>query len=109
MPRLTTMQPRVSEVQQARVPVDTTAQRRMTGRALQARRLRIWASSPRCAGCGRLTRFPDGFELDHKVALFAGGADEDANCQVLCVSIDEAGRKAGCHADKTAAEQRDVR
>lgn len=80
----------------------------MTGRALQARRLRVWANNPCCAGCGRLTRFPDGFELDHKVALFAGGADEEANCQVLCVSIDAEGHKAGCHAVKTAAEQRDV-
>lgn len=57
---------------------------RIRGRKLQARRLRLWSKDPRCARCGTLTDYPDGFELDHKVPLFKGGADVDENCQVLC-------------------------
>lgn len=69
----------------------------MTGRALQERRLRIWAQSPHCAECGRLVAMHE-FELDHKVALVNGGPDTDANCQVLCTGPD------GCHARKTRAD-----
>lgn len=74
----------------------------MTGRKLQDRRLRIWLKDPHCAGCGRLTLFPHGFELDHKVPLFQGGQDTDANCQILCVERHPDGSKTGCHVDKTA-------
>ena len=81
----------------------TLSELRITGRTLQARRLRLWTASPTCAVCGRLTEWPHGFELDHIVRLADGGADADSNCQILCVYY-EAGRKAGCHADKTAGE-----
>lgn len=84
-------------------PAPTPSDQRITGRRLQARRHRIWRASPYCAMCGRLTDWPYGFELDHVVALANGGADIDANCQVLCVSID-GGVKAGCHIDKTAQD-----
>lgn len=57
---------------------------RLRGRKLQARRLRVWTANPYCAcGCGRLTEYPDGFQLDHKVPLYKGGEDTDENCQVL--------------------------
>ncbi|TEA79826.1 HNH endonuclease signature motif containing protein [Allopusillimonas ginsengisoli] len=92
--------PMVSTISTAKVAPST----RMTGRKLQDRRLRIWSASPYCAGCGRLTLFPNGFELDHKVALFEGGPDTDGNCQILCVYIDDSDRKAGCHVDKTAQD-----
>lgn len=77
---------------------------RMRGRALQARRWRIWSLNPCCAVCGRVTAFPGGFELDHRVPLHAGGPDTDENCQVLCVHFDAAGEKVGCHAEKTRAD-----
>lgn len=69
---------------------------RIRGRALQARRLRVWTAGPNCKRCGRLTRYPDGFELDHVVPLCKGGEDTDDNCQVLCTGVN------GCHARKTA-------
>lgn len=68
---------------------------RMSGRKLQARRLRIWTQDPCCAICGRLTDYPDGFQLDHKTPLFKGGPDTDENCQVLCAGSN------GCHEKKT--------
>lgn len=83
---------------------ETLSDRRMTGRKLQDRRLRLWSKDPRCAHCGRLTDYPSGFELDHRISLFQGGEDTDENCQVLCVWYQPDGSKQGCHAAKTAAE-----
>ncbi len=71
---------------------------RLRGRKAQARRLRLWTKSPHCARCGRLTDFPDGFQLDHKVALANKGEDTDENLQVLCIGPN------GCHARKTAED-----
>lgn len=72
---------------------------RLRGRKAQQRRERIWARTPRCASCGVLT-CPKGvggqaFNLDHRVPLFKGGPDTDANCQVLCIP---------CHDRKTARD-----
>lgn len=75
---------------------DTT--KRITGRALQKRRLSVWTKDPCCAVCRRLTAFPRGFELDHVVPLFKDGEDTEANCQVLCNGVN------GCHEKKTAAD-----
>lgn len=83
------------------------ADRRITGRRLQARRLSVWQRDPNCAACGRLVAYPQGFELDHKVPLFMGGEDVEENCQVLCVHfemVDGRWVKTGCHALKTSAE-----
>jgi 5-methylcytosine-specific restriction protein A len=77
---------------------------RIRGRKLQQRRLRIWSQNPCCAKCDKLTTYPNGFELDHKVALDNGGPDTDENCQVLCVARDKQGNKTGCHVDKTAKD-----
>ena len=65
---------------------------RLRGRALQARRLRIWSAHPHCARCGRLTDYPQGFQLDHRIPLFKGGEDKEENLQVLCIQ---------CHDTKT--------
>lgn len=53
----------------------------------------MWTANPYCALCGRLVDFPNGFELDHRIALVNGGSDEDDNLQVLCTHP--------CHEDKT--------
>lgn len=59
---------------------------RIRGTTLQNRRLRIWRKNPHCVMCGRLTNYsgPDCFNLDHKIPLYKGGPDTDANSQVLC-------------------------
>lgn len=82
-----------------RMPIaGTPSEKRIAGRMLQVRRLRLWSACPYCAGCGKLTEFPQGFELDHKVPLHQGGPDTDGNCQILCAGPD------GCHAAKTVSD-----
>lgn len=95
MTRLPMLKPRVQTADASRVSVHTTAERRMTGRRLQARRLRIWQRDPHCADCRRVVAYPDGFELDHRVPLYLGGQDTDENCEVRCPD---------CHRAKTARD-----
>lgn len=70
---------------------------RLRGRALQARRLRMWKKAcGKCAMCRRLTDFPSGFQLDHIKAVHKHGEDlEDSAVQVLCIP---------CHDKKTAKD-----
>lgn len=99
--KLKTLQPRMAIAGSRLAAAPTPSTKRMTGRKLQDRRLRVWSADPHCAHCGELTVYPNGFELDHKVSLFDGGEDSDENTQVLCVSRDVQGRKVGCHDAKT--------
>lgn len=107
MAKVRTLTPRVAKLDAAAARPVRTAERRMTGRRLQDRRLRLWTADPHCVECGRLVDYPNGFELDHITPLFMGGEDADDNCQVLCVEVDIVdGRvvKVGCHASKSAGE-----
>lgn len=107
MPRLKMHKSPLKMATNQTLKVHVVADRRITGRRLQARRLAVWRQDPTCAACGRVVNFPEGFELDHKVPLFMGGEDIEANCQVLCVNFEliEGQRiKKGCHASKTNAE-----
>lgn len=97
MPKLKTLGSRVAMAPSRQPATQRSADRRMTGRALQERRLRIWSRNPHCAACGRLVAMHE-FELDHKVALVNGGTDTDENCQVLCIGPN------GCHHRKTQAD-----
>jgi len=99
--KLKTLKPPLATARSRLAAAPTPSAKRMTGRKLQDRRLRVWSADPHCARCGGLTLYPNGFELDHKVSLFDGGDDTDANTQVLCVSRDAHGRKVGCHDAKT--------
>lgn len=97
---------RMADTQPVKVAV--VADRRITGRRLQARRHVVWLRDPRCAVCKRVVPYPAGFELDHIVPLFMGGEDVEENCQVLCVHvqiIDGQRIKTGCHVEKSAMEQ----
>jgi 5-methylcytosine-specific restriction endonuclease McrA len=76
--------------------------KRLSGRALQAARERVWkASAGLCAACGHQCDLSadalSGFHLDHKARLEDGGHHGDENLQVLCVP---------CHKTKSAAERR---
>ena len=98
--RLSCVKPRVEVQANSRLHVQTIGETRIRGRQLQTRRLRIWTKDPRCAHCHRLTVYPHGFELDHRIPLHLGGQDTDENSQVLCVRADG----DGCHARKSALE-----
>lgn len=107
MAKLQSLGSRLKPVQQRQLSTANTSDRRMTGSRLQARRYRLWLADPRCAHCGCVVAYPGGFELDHIVSLDQGGADTDANCQILCVRfelVDGQRIKAGCHAVKTAED-----
>ena len=106
-PRLQTIGQRIKPVAQKRIASNNVSERRITGTTLQNIRLRIWSANPHCACCGRFVSHPDGYELDHIARLEHGGADADSNRQILCVWYDDQGRKAGCHAEKTAGENRE--
>lgn len=106
--RLTTVKPRLQAAPSRKVqPLPTTREHRLTGRKLQDRRMKVWTRNPHCAHCGKLCDFPGGFELDHVVPLYLGGADDESNCQVLCVAwktVNGQRVKLGCHAEKTARD-----
>ena len=68
---------------------------RLRGRKAVARRLRLWSINPYCAMCGKLTVYPDGFELDHKHPIYKGGSEDDSNLQIL---------HPECHLKKTAKD-----
>ena len=99
--KIKTLKPPLARAPSRLTIVPSIGAKRMTGRRLQERRLRIWSANPHCAHCGVLTVYPHGFELDHKLSLFDGGEDTDENSQILCVYRDAQGRKAGCHDAKT--------
>lgn len=107
MARLQTLKPRLKPAAGRQLATTNTAERRITGSRLQARRYRLWLASPVCAQCGQVVSYPSGFELDHKVPLYQGGADTEDNCQILCVRFELVNGqqvKAGCHAEKTQAD-----
>ena len=95
MARLSTLKPRLTNLNHHRLKTMKVADNRITGVTLQKRRFLMWKRDPRCVMCGRLTEFPHGFELDHKTPLFMGGEDTIENTQILCCGDD------GCHRKKT--------
>lgn len=107
-PRLKMRGPGLKMAKPSGPVVKVVADRRITGRRLQARRLEMWLANPHCAECGRWVVFPGGFELDHKVSLALGGEDVEANCQILCVDSPD-GREVGCHRRKTADDLEQMR
>lgn len=92
---LRSLGPQLRQLDTSTARVNTVASRRITGRALQARRLSLWTRKPYCAMCGRLLEYPDGFELDHVIPLYQGGEDAEGNCQLL---------DRECHLKKTEAD-----
>lgn len=98
MARLSTLKPRLGNVRANRLSlleVKAGSTVRIRGRRWMTTRMRIAArDSFCCAECGRAwNEHLD--HVDHRVPLEAGGSNDDANLQLLCVD---------CHARKTAAE-----
>jgi len=72
-----------------------SADKRLSGKALQRLRLRMYLADPCCKSCGRLTAHPHGYQIDHIKPLHLGGEDKADNLQLLCIE---------CHGKKTADE-----
>lgn len=87
--RLPTLKNRIQPIDTRRVQPMVTSDHRMSGSGLQRRRLRVWSRDPYCASCRSMTAYPDGFQLDHVIALVNGGEDSEENCQVLCHTCHE--------------------
>ena len=69
-----------------------TIQKRISGERWQKIRSTFLRSNPLCVACQDAGRITAATELDHKLALINGGADEPGNYQALCHE---------CHAAKT--------
>ncbi len=102
MGRLTTLRPRATSAQ-SRLRNSTTKDRRITGSKLQNIRFKMWKENPYCAICGKLTQYPYGFQIDHKIPLEQGGSESQENRQLLCTTVDEV---EGCHEKKTREESK---
>jgi len=100
MGRLTTLKPRLSNLNPHRLKKLKIADKRITGVTLQQRRLKVWKNDPHCAICGKLTEYPHGFELDHITPLYLGGEDVIENTQILCCG------EEGCHKKKTKEDMK---
>lgn len=92
MGRLTTLKPRVQTLGR---PLQAVVVERIRGRQSQRRRERVLSTDPLCAECRRQGLIVLAIEVDHVVPLWEGGAEDDANCEGLCVE---------CHRAKSAAE-----
>lgn len=62
----------------------TKPNQRITGTTLQNRRRRWFQVNPLCVHCEAVGRVKVATELDHKVPLCKGGADDESNFQGLC-------------------------
>lgn len=72
------------------------APKRMTGRKLQAARVRLFTANPLCAQCEKQGRVRLATQRDHVVPLAEGGTDDDSNVQGLCDD---------CHEEKSLGER----
>jgi 5-methylcytosine-specific restriction protein A len=96
MGRLTCLKPRVGAAPVTRVTTPAGPQRENTGSAWRRIRRRILARDcGMCQACLAAGRFTVACDVDHRVPVWEGGTDADANLQSLCDV---------CHKAKTAAE-----
>lgn len=63
---------------------NNAAKRKITGRALQRARDKLFARDPLCAECKKHGRVTIATIRDHKLALAFGGEDVEENTQGLC-------------------------
>lgn len=92
MPRLTTLKPRIGVLQSG---ARAATVERLRGYANTRRRDRLLSAHPLCMHCTAEGRVTLAEEIDHRVPLWMGGTEDDANLAPLC---------RDCHKTKTATE-----
>jgi 5-methylcytosine-specific restriction protein A len=75
-----------------RAEVEATPRKAMT----KARRLRIYLACQGRCFCGAKVPM-ENTVIDHRVALWMGGADEDANCRFICRPCDKTKTSGDLH------------
>lgn len=97
MPRLQTLRPKVATIPGRLQLAATLSTQRLRGRAAVDRRARYLRLHPLCAECDKQGLVGAATVPDHRVPLWAGGADDlEANGQPLCTEHHDA--KSACEA-----------
>jgi 5-methylcytosine-specific restriction protein A len=97
MSRLQTLKPRIQTLDTRRIATPAGTER-IRGRALQTIRDRILRRDCgicHCAACQATCALKPAHEVDHRVPLWMGGAEDDSNRYAI---------NADCHKAKTALE-----
>jgi 5-methylcytosine-specific restriction protein A len=100
--KLTNLKPRLAVIKVSRIEpmaANPSATPRLRGRAGVERRAKWLAGHPLCVLCEArgITRMAE--VVDHRVALWKGGADDETNFQSLC--------QTPCHDEKSAREAKE--
>nr|WP_236598804.1 HNH endonuclease [Ramlibacter monticola] len=99
---MTTLKPRLATLVTQRIPTQQAGDDRLRGSAAVKRRARFLADRPLCEECTKDGRVSASTVPDHRVPLWAGGADDlEANGNSLCASHHDA--KSKCEARMRAA------
>lgn len=94
--KLQNLKPRVAVMKATRQPaIVQTGTKRIEGRARVDRNKKWKEAHPLCVKCEAEGRTRPVDEVDHKIPLWAGGADHESNLQSLCTD---------CHTEKTSKE-----
>jgi len=102
MPKLQTLKPRIATVPGRLQMAATLSTQRLRGRAAVVRRAGYLRLHPLCVECEKTGLVAAAITPDHKVPLWAGGADDlEANGQALCGEHHDA--KSACEARMRAA------
>lgn len=100
--KLQILRPKVATIPGRVQLAATLSTKRLRGRAAVDRRASYLRLHPLCVECHKRGRVSAGTAVDHKVPLWAGGADEyDVNGQTLCTDDHDA--KSACEARMRAA------
>lgn len=92
--KLQTLKPRL-QVMKPRLAPSQSETPRLRGRAGVERRARWLREHPLCEHCEAANRVTAATEVDHRVPLWKGGADDESNFSSTCHD---------CHAAKTGKE-----
>lgn len=93
--KLTTLKPRIAQLQSRRLPILQTATPRQRGSTWMKRRAAWLSAHPMCECCKPQGLVTKAQEVDHVIPLWKGGRDDETNMQSLCVT---------CHQVKTKRE-----